>query len=54
MSNNYETYCMECKRWYYGRADYKVCPVCGSKLLSAEDKVHQERKYYREVFKSER
>ena len=53
MSNNFEAYCPECKKWWYGWADKKVCQDCGSKLLSHEDIDYQEREHYREVIKSE-
>jgi len=53
MSNDLKVYCPVCKKWFYGWAKERVCPICRSQLLSKEDIDYQEREHYREVIKSE-
>jgi len=50
--NNFKAYCQKCKKWYFGWAEKKVCPVCKSKLLSEEDTFFLV-KNHREAIRSE-
>jgi len=43
MDNGFKVYCPVCKKWFYGWAKSKVCPICRSQLISEEDIADQER-----------
>ncbi len=53
MDNDSKVYCPVCRRFYYGWAKERVCPICRSQLISEEDIADQKRKHYREAIKSE-
>ena len=53
MSNGSKVFCPVCKKWFYGWAKSKVCPICRSELISEEDIADQKQKHYKEVIQSE-
>jgi len=43
MDNGFKVYCPVCKKWFYGWAKSKACPICRSQLISEEDIADQGR-----------